>query len=195
MKNNFIIILVSFLYFQISQAENLKIKSENISIDKKTKITVFENDVEAIDGKNNILITEYAEYDKNLKILKSKNKTKIITSESYTLEGNNVTFDNNNNIISSNEPATIVDLENNTIYLDKFEYSTSQNLFKSTGKIKVIDSKKNSYNFSQIFIDEKKREIIGTDIKAFLNQKSFKFDSRNKPRVFANAIKIENEKS
>ena len=108
MKNNFIIFLVSLLYFQVSQAENLKIKSENISIDKETKITIFKNNVEAIDSRNNILITEYAEYDKNLKILKSKNKTKIITSESYTLEGNNITFDNNNNIISSNEPATIV---------------------------------------------------------------------------------------
>ena len=31
-------------------------------------------------------------------------------------------------------------------------------LFQSVGKIKVIDSKKNIYNFTQIYIDEKKRE-------------------------------------
>ena len=31
--------------------------------------------------------------------------------------------------------------------------------------------KNNSYNFSQIYIDEKKREIVGTDIKAFLNER------------------------
>ena len=54
MKNNFIIFLVSLLYFQVSQAENLKIKAENISIDKETKITIFKNNVEAIDSRNNI---------------------------------------------------------------------------------------------------------------------------------------------
>ena len=193
MKNNFIIILISLLYFQTIHAENLKIRSEDISIDKKTKITIFKNNVEAIDDKNNTLITNYAEYEKNLNILKSKDKTKIITSEGYILEGNNIIFDNNKNIINSNEPATIIDLAENIIYLDKFEYSTSQKFFKSTGKIKVVDINKNSYNFSQIFIDEKKREIIGTDIKAFLNQESFKLDPRNKPRVFANTIKIDNE--
>ena len=53
----------------------------------------------------------------------------------------------------------------------------------------------NSYNFSQIFIDEKKNEIIGTDIKAFLNQESFKVHADNKPRVFANTVKISQQES
>ena len=79
MKNNFIIILISLLYFQTIHAENLKIRSEDISIDKKTKITIFKNNVEAIDDKNNTLITNYAEYEKNLNILKSKDKTKRVT--------------------------------------------------------------------------------------------------------------------
>ena len=41
-------------------------------------------------------------------------------------------------------------------------------------KIKILDKNDNSYNFTQIYIDEKKREILGTDIKAYLNQESFK---------------------
>ena len=53
----------------------------------------------------------------------------------------------------------------------------------------MIDDKKNKYEFSQVYIDTKK-EILGTDIKSFLNDKSFKIDQRNKPRVFANTLKI-----
>ena len=37
---------------------------------------------------------------------------------------------------------------------------------------------------------KKKREIIGTDAKAFLNQENFKFNKKNKPRVFSNVINI-----
>ena len=59
----------------------------------------------------------------------------------------------------------------------------------------MLDVNKNSYNFSQIYIDEKKKEIIGTDIKAYLNQESFKIQEDNKPRVFANTIKIEKDQS
>ena len=36
---------------------------------------------------------------------------------------------------------------------------------------------------------------MGTDIKAFLNEKSVKVNPKNKPRVFANAIKLTNKKS
>ena len=39
----------------------------------------------------------------------------------------------------------------------------------------------------------KKKEILGTDIKAFMNQDEFKLDKRNKPRVFANSINLNNQ--
>ena len=60
------------------------------------------------------------------------------------------------------------------------------------GSINIIDKLNNSYKFSQIYIDTKKKEIIGTDAKAFMNQDDFKLDSRNKPRIFSNSIKISN---
>ena len=125
----------------------------------------------------------------------SKGKTTILTSSGYFLTGNNITFDNQSQFIRSDEPAKIKDLENNNIYLENFEYSTKNSFFKSVGKIKVVDSKNNKYNFSQIYIDEKKKEIIGTDIKAFINQESFKVKEANNPRVFANAVKINNQKN
>ena len=52
---------------------------------------------------------------------------------------------------------------------------------------------KNKYEFSQLYIDTKKREMIGTDSKAFINEKSFKINEKNKPRIFSNSIKIENK--
>ena len=41
----------------------------------------------------------------------------------------------------------------------------------------------------------KKKEILGTDIKSFINQKSFKIDPRNKPRVFANTMQLSKNKN
>ena len=195
MKNNIFFLLFSIFFFQSSLAENLNIQSSKISIDKKTKLTTFKDNVVAKDEKNNIFKTNYAEYKKDLKLLESKGNTTIQTSGGFLISGENIIFDNENNFIKSNNPATVKDLENNNIYLDKFEYSTDNNFFKSTGNIKVIDSKNNSYNFSQIYIDEKKKEIIGTDIKAFLNEKDFKVRDDNKPRVFANTIKIDDKQT
>ena len=48
----------------------------------------------------------------------------------------------------------------------------------------------NKYEFSQLYIDTQKKEMIGTDSKAFINEKSFKIDERNKPRIFSNSILV-----
>ena len=140
MKNNFIIILFSIFFFQSLFAENLNIQSSSISIDKKSKLTIFKDKVIATDTKNNEFKSEYAEYDKELKLLISKGETTILTSEGFFLTGKDIIFDNKKNFIKSNAPAVITDLEKNNIYLDKFEYSTSNKFFTSTGNIKIIDS-------------------------------------------------------
>ena len=193
MKNNFFLILFLSFFYKPLFADNLNIQSSTISIDKETKITVFKNDVIATDDKNNILKTQYAEFDKDSKKLISKGDTTIITSEGYILKGKNIIFNNKNKIIESKDPAIITDLDQSKIFLENFKYFTKDSFFKSVGAIKVIDSKNNSYNFSQVYIDEKKREIIGTDIKAFLNEGNFKIKEKNKPRVFANTVKIDDK--
>ncbi len=195
MKNNFFYILLFICISNPLFSENLNIQSKNISIDKKLKLTVFENEVVAKDEKNNVFKTNYAEYDKDLKLLKSKDETSILTSEGFVVSGKNILFDNEKKVIKSNDDAIITDLEGNEIYLEKFEYSTKNNFFKSTGNIEVIDSNENSYKFSQIYIDEIKREIIGSDIKAYLNDSSLKFDKKNKPRIFANTVSINDKTS
>ena len=66
-------------------------------------------------------------------------------------------------------------------------------IFKSIGEIKIEDNFENTYNFSQIYIDTQKKELLGTDIKTFINKDEFKINKENKPRIFANTIKMDNE--
>ena len=124
MKNSFIIIIIFFYFCTTAIAENLNIQSSNISIDKKTRLTLFKGEVVVTDEYKNTLETNYAKYDKDIKLLTSVGKTYIKTSEGYSLTGEDIVFDNKKNIITSDKPAILIDLENNNISLDNFEYST-----------------------------------------------------------------------
>ena len=223
MKNKFQII-VFFLFFNtLCLAENITIKSKNISLDKKNETSIFEDEVEIItedgyeikskylkydkkkgilnlkdkiigaDKKNNIIKADNAIYNENTKIFQSIGPTKIITSENYVIDGENIILDNSKKIINSESKALLKDQVGNKIYLENFNYNIEQNIFKSVGFVQIDDKKGNSYKFSQVYIDTKKKEILGTDIKAFMNQDEFKLDKRNKPRVFANSINLNNQ--
>ena len=113
MKNRIIIFLIYIFFFVPVLAENLNIQSSIITVDKKTKITIFKNQVSVKDEKNNQLLTESAEYDKGLQILKTFGKTTVMTSGGFTVEGQDIFFDNNKNYIISDSPATVLDLEKN----------------------------------------------------------------------------------
>ena len=119
---------------------------------------------------------------------------KILLPEKYTVIGRDIVVNNKNKTISSNKLASINDLEGNYIELQNFNYQVKENIFKSIGSVKIFDKLKNNYEFSQIYIDTKKKEILGTDIKAFINEKSVKVNPKNKPRVFANSIKLSKKK-
>ena len=41
----------------------------------------------------------------------------------------------------------------------------------------------------------KKREIIGSDAKFYINQNDLQFNDENKPRIFSNTINIRNDES
>ena len=224
MKNKIYIFAFVFLFFSKVLAENLEINAKNITLDKDKVTTVFENDVIvktknkiiksqyvkydkkigllilknniiAEDENNNIITTEKAEFNETEEIFKTFGPTNIITSEKYIVSGNNIIINNKNKTISSNEVTSISDPEGNSIELQNFDYEVKNNIFKSIGSVKILDKLKNSYEFSQIYIDTKKKEILGSDIKAFLNDKKLKVDPNNKPRVFANAIKLSTKKS
>ena len=68
MKNNFFLkLLILFFLFASTNnlwSETLNIKAQNIVADKNKKVIIFKGNVIAIDSKNNLVKTDYAEYDK-----------------------------------------------------------------------------------------------------------------------------------
>ena len=175
--------------------ENKSIKSEYAEYDKKNGLIILKDEVVLIDRQNNKIETNHAEYFEDKKIFKTIGASKIITKEGYVVDGSNFFFDSLNNNLVSKESTVIKDVEENTIYLENFEFLNRENIFKSVGSIKVEDKIKNVYEFSQIYIDVKKKEILGTDIKAFINDGKLKVNPKNKPRIFANSVNINEQKS
>ena len=125
---------------------------------------------------NNVIKSDYVLYNKKLKKLDIKGNVQILTAEGYLIESKNIVLDKIKNILISNNASTITDTQKNKIFLDNFEYAIDEQAIKSVGNIQVKDNLKNTYNFSQIYIEEKNNELFGTDAKAFLNDKSFKFN-------------------
>ena len=223
MRNKILFFLVIFFSFEKLCANSLQITSKNIVLDKNRETSIFENEVFAKtdtnhtvqseyaeynkkigmiifknnvkleDNKKNKIITQYAEYDEKNKVFKTEGVTKIFTSENYVLEGKDIVLNKNESFIRSNSKATIFDKDKNTIYLEQFEYNRNNRIFKSIGNIEIVDKFKNSYNFSQIYIDTDKNEILGTDISAFLKNKDFKIFEQNDPRILANTFSKKGE--
>ena len=189
MKSNFFYTLFLFYFFCTANliGQNLEINSDKINYNDANKITILEGNVRVNDKKANKLFSEYAEYNKLDEIIESKGKTRILTSAGYELIGTDITFDSKNNLIQSNDNAQIRDVDGNKIFLDMFSYSTLTNIFFSKGNIKIIDILNNNYEFSEIYIDEKKKKIVGSDVKAFLKGSALE-NSKSDPRFFANTM-------
>ena len=178
--------------FSNLSSETLNIKAENIVADKNKNTIIFKGNVIALDEKNNQVKSNYAEYNKENDTLLTKNEVQIITSEGYEVKTNSIKFDNLNGIIVSDEQALIKDIDGNKIIVPMFEYNRDKNLFFSKGDIEINDIIGNTYKFSEIFIDEKKRKIAGSDLRAFFNPTEIGANSENDPRIFGNTVTIEN---
>ena len=208
MRNKLFTIILSCFFSTNLFCENLLIESKNISIDKnketsifqnevkiktqdgkiinsnfaeynkKTGLIILKNNVKAVDVENNIIETNYAEYNDKTKIFKTVGDTKIVTSKNYIINGKDIILNNMKKFIVSDKKSIITDVDLNKIYLENFEYQTKDNIFKSIGYVEIIDGTENKYEFSQVYIDTKKKEILGTDIKAFLNDQNFKINEK-----------------
>ena len=192
MKNNILYTLIlSFLTFNLSLiAQELDINSTKIQYDDVNKITIFEGNVSLQDEKGNKLFSEYAEYNKLEESIQTKGDTKIISSRGYKVSTSDVTYDNKKNIIYSNNKAKIIDKDGNNILVEMFNYSILTNIFFSKGNIQIKDTKKNDYNFTEIYIDENKKKIVGSDAKIFLNPENVSGNVSNEPRFFANTVSL-----
>ncbi len=176
-------------------AANLEITSSEVKLNKKESKINFKGKIKAKDENNNILNAEEANYSKEDDLLNSVGLTTVNTSENYFFESKNVVFDNKNKIIKSDFPTKIIDPDGNIILVNMFNYNSIKNILFSEGDIRLEDKKKNIYRFKQLYIDEKKKKIVGSDAKIFFNDNSLKDDIRNNPRIFANSVSIEEDVS
>jgi LPS-assembly protein len=192
MKNSLLCFLVFiFSFFNLHLiAQELEINSSKVTYDNIKKVTIFEGNVSSKDEKGNEILSEYAKYDKLKNIIETNGETKIITSGGYQVFGSNVVLDDNKKIIYSNNKTRILDEDGNSVFVEMFNYSILTNIFFSKGKIKIKDKNNNDFNFSEIYIDENKKKIIGSDVKAFLNQPELSISSDNDPRFFANTMSL-----
>ncbi len=193
MKSKYFIFYKLLFLFLIStglNAENLKINSAEVKLDKKNSNIIFKGNIKATDENKNILEADEAVYTKDKDILISVGETKIISNADYIFKSKDVIFDNKNKIIKSDFPTQIIDPEGNTIFVSMFNYNSIKNILFSRGEIEFRDRNKNIYKFSEIYINEKEKKIIGSDAKIFLNDESMKEDPRNDPRLFANSVSI-----
>ena len=192
MKNNIFYLFFTFffLFFITLSADELEVNSSKIQYNNANKITTFEGNVRSEDKKGNQLFSEYAKYNKVINLFETNGETKIITSGGYEILSSNVFLDNKSKKIYSNYKTQITDLDGNKIFVDMFDYSILTSIFFSKGNIKILDINNNNYNFSEIYIDEKKKKIIGSDIKAFLNQESILINKKNEPKFFANTMSL-----
>ena len=140
-------------------AEELKISSSEINLDKKEFKLTLKGNVKAVDKNSNSLETEEAEYFKKKDLLNSLGPTIIKTSQSYIFESKNVIFDNKNKIIKSDFETKIIDPDGNIFMVEMFNYNSINNIFFSKGNIKLKDKNDNIYKFSELYIDEKKKRL------------------------------------
>ena len=196
MKNNFLninILVIIFFIFNISvYAQEFEINSSKIQHDDINKITIFEGDVTTSDQKGNKLFSEYAKYNKLKEIIETKGFTKIITSAGYTVFGSNITYNDKKKTIYSDRKTRILDKDGNIVLVDMFNYSVLNKIFFSKGEIKIKDINENNHNFSEIYIDENNKKIIGSDVKVFLKQPEIAINKENDPRFFANTMSLAN---
>ena len=199
MKNKFFkysLIVILFLNItSLVHSEELNIKSGKININKEKSNIIFKEKVIVKDIKNNILETDFANYKKKDEVLKTVGSTNITTSQNYKVVGSNITFDNLKGVINSSYPTTIKDTDGNIINVDMFNYDRNKNIFFSKGNIIINDINGNIYKFSEIYINEKQKKIVGTDVKVFLKQEDLKSNPKNEPRIFANTVLLDNKDS
>ena len=85
-------------------------------------------------------------------------KLKLSHPKNILLKGADIKVDNKKYNFFKNQ-TLLKDPDGNQIYLENFEFNINSNIFKSIGLVKIQDKMNNIYEFSQIYIDTKKRNF------------------------------------
>tara|TARA_B100000029_G_scaffold511416_1_gene605396 strand:+ start:2573 stop:5002 length:2430 start_codon:yes stop_codon:yes gene_type:complete len=170
------------------------IYANKITYEKTKEFLTAEGEVTIKDNEGNILKTEKATYDKLNKKIITYNKTKLILKEGYELNVKEILYLTDKKKLRSEEKSTFSDIDGNIVETSMFEYDIQNNLFSSVGKIKIVDINKNKYFFEEIYIDTKKKEMIGSDVSVVLDQQNFGLSKENDPRFVANDVYVTKNK-
>ena len=171
-------------------SEGKVISADKITYKKSRKFLLAEGRVKITDIEGNTLTTDRATYDKISEIITTYDNTELVLREGYKLITKNISYDTRKKILSSNSNSIFIDNDGNKIETSMFQYHIADNLFSSVGKIKIIDIKKNKYLFKEIYVDTKKKEMIGSDVSVILDQENFGVSEQSDPRFVANDILI-----
>ena len=169
-------------------SEGKVINADKITYEKLREFLLAEGRVKIADTEGNILIADKATYDKKNNIIITYGSTELTLKEGYKLVTKNVSYSTREKILSSGDSSILTDNEGNYIETDMFRYRIKKGLFSSVGKIKIIDIKKNKYFFKEIYVDTKKKEMIGSDVSVILDQENFGVSEQSDPRFVANDI-------
>ena len=178
-----------------TDSEGKKIKANKITYTKKKEFILAEQAVEILDLEGNILNSDKATYDKLNGIIISYNNSELILKDGYKLTSNRIMYNFNKKIISSDQNSKVVDNEGNIINVSMFQYDLNKKLLSSIGNIKIIDKNKNKYFFKELHVDTKKKEMIGSEVSAMLDNENFGVSIENDPRFVANDIFITEDKA
>ena len=220
-----ILVLCSFLFKTNVRADEFNITAKVITVDKENEVIVGTGSVKAQDSEGNIIyankitykkLTEYllaegsvkftgvdgniittnkATYDKINDIVVTYDDSDLILNDGYKLKGKNISYYKTDKLLNSNKDSVLTDIDGNIIETTMFQYDVKNNFFSSMGKIKITDTNKNKYFFKELYIDTKKKEMIGSDVSVILNQESFGVGKESDPRLVSNDIKIINSKA
>ena len=179
----------------VKDQEGRVIKADKAVYKKSEELLIAEGSVKVFDIDGNIIQTDKVIYDKKNEIITTLLNSSLKLENGYNLNSNKIIYKNLEKIISSDQNSVLSDLDGNIITVSMFQYFFEKSLFSSIGKIKIIDSKKNKYFFKELHVDTKKREMIGSDVSAVLDEDNFGGCKENDPRFVANDIFVSKNKS
>ena len=171
------------------------INADKIIYKKNEEYLTAEGSVKIYDTDDNILKTDKATFDKIKEIIITYQNSEMDIKEGYNIKTNKIIYYEDKKIMKSDQNTILTDLDGNLVKTQMFEYNIEKNLFSSIGEIKIIDINKNKYFFKELFVDTKKKEIIGSDVSAIFDQEDFGVAKENDPRFVANQIFMSKNKT
>ena len=186
-KNNIVTGLGSV---EVIDKEGRVIKANKAIYKKEEEFLSAEGSVKVTDINGNIINSEKSTYDKKNEVIISYKNSNLLLENGYNIKSNQIIYHIGKRLVSSDQKTTFTDTDGNTVVTDMFQYDMEKNLFSSIGKIKVIDINKNKYNFKEIYVDTKSKEMIASDVSVIMDQENFGVNKKSDPRFVSNSASI-----